>query len=284
MAAIIHAIILGIIEGFTEFLPISSTGHLIVAEHAIGFKDMAELFTVVIQIGSVSAVIWYYRLDLIDRISGLLKREKEANKFWINLIIATIPAGLIGVALDKTLQKYAVPRTVAVSLILGGIVLWLVETYHHQNRGERSRARLQAEERAPKAQLDTITSKQALGVGVAQVVSLVPGVSRSGATIVGGLLSGLDRVTATAFSFYLSIPVMVLATGYKVAKNHHQISQLPGGKTALIVGIVTAFITGLIAVSWLLQYVSKHDFKNFAYYRIVFGFFILLLLAGGFLH
>lgn len=283
MVAIIHAIILGIVEGFTEFLPISSTGHLIVAEHLIGFKDTAELFTVIVQIGSVSAVIWYYRLDIINRITSLFKREKGANKFWINLVIATIPAGLIGVALDKTLQKYAVPRTVAIMLILGGIVLWLVETYHHQNRGVRSRARLQAEERAPKAQLDSITPKQALGVGMAQVVSLVPGVSRSGATIVGGLLSGLDRVTATAFSFYLSIPVMVLATLYKVAKNHHEIAKLPGGTAALVVGIVTAFITGLLAVSWLLQYISKHNFKGFAYYRIGFGIFVLLLLAGGLL-
>lgn len=283
MAAIIHAIILGIIEGLTEFLPISSTGHLIVAEHAIGFRDMAELFTVVIQIGAIAAVVWYYRLDLINRIMGLFKREKSANRFWMNLVIATIPAGLIGLALDKTLQKYAVPRTVAMTLILGGIILWLVETYHHQNRGERSRARLQAEEHAPKVQLDAITSKQALGVGIAQVASLVPGVSRSGATIVGGLLSGLDRVTATAFSFYLSIPVMVLASGYKVAKEHSQISQLPGGKVALIVGIISAFITGLMAVSWLMQYVSKHDFKKFAYYRIGFGVFILLLLGGGFL-
>lgn len=281
--AIIHAIILGIIEGLTEFLPISSTGHLIVAEHLIGFKDTAELFTVVIQIGSVSAVIWYYRLDIIGRIKGLFAREKGADKFWINLVIATIPAGLVGVALDKTLQKYAVPHTVAIMLILGGIVLWLVETYHHQNRGERSRGRLQTEERTHKAQLDTITPKQALGVGMAQVLSLVPGVSRSGATIVGGLLSGLDRMTATAFSFYLSMPVMILATGYKVAKNHSEISHLPGGKAALIIGIITAFITGLLAVSWLLTYISKHDFKGFAYYRIGFGFFILLLLTMGFL-
>lgn len=281
MVAIIHAIILGIVEGFTEFLPISSTGHLIVAEHLIGFKDMAELFTVVIQIGAIGAVVWYYRLDISNRISSLVKREKGADKFWINLVIATIPAGLIGVALDKTLQKYAVPRTVAITLILGGIVLWLVETYHHQSKLDRPRQMLHE---PPQASLDAITPKQALGVGVAQVVSLVPGVSRSGATIVGGLLAGLDRVTATAFSFYLSIPVMVLATLYKIAKEHHQIAQLPGGMPALVVGIVTAFITGLMAVSWLLQYVSKHDFKNFAYYRIGFGIFILLLLGMGFLN
>jgi undecaprenyl-diphosphatase len=280
MAAIIHAIILGIVEGFTEFLPISSTGHLIVAEHAIGFRDMAELFTVVIQIGSVSAVMWYYRLDLITRITDLFKNKKGAAKIWINLIIATIPAGLIGVALDKTLQKYAVPRTVAWMLILGGIVLWLVETYHHEKKVDRPRQM----GKQPEANLDTITPKQALGVGMAQVVSLVPGVSRSGATIVGGMLSGLDRVTATAFSFYLSIPVMLLATLYKMVKNHSQIGQLPGGLTALIVGVITAFITGLIAVSWLLQYISKHNFKIFAYYRVAFGIFILLLLGAGFLY
>jgi undecaprenyl-diphosphatase len=281
MGPIIHAIILGIVEGLTEFLPISSTGHLIVAEHVIAYRDTAELFTVVIQIGAIGAVMWYYRLDLIQKITGFFKREKSANKFWVNLVIATIPAGLIGVALDKTLQKYAEPRVVAWMLILGGIILWAVETYHHQNNADRPRQR---PHEAPQARLDTITSKQALGVGVAQVASLVPGVSRSGATIVGGLLSGLDRVTATAFSFYLSIPVMILASGYKILKQRHDISGLPGGAPALIVGIVVAFITGLMAVSWLLSYISRHDFKNFAYYRIGFGIFILLLLAGGFLH
>lgn len=280
MLAIIHAIILGIVEGLTEFLPISSTGHLIVTEHVIGFKDTAELFTVVIQIGAIAAVVWYYRLDLINRITGLFKKDLGAVRFWINLVIATIPAGLFGLALDKTLQKYAVPRIVAISLILGGVALWLIETYHHQNKRERPRQMGHAT--AP-ANIDGITAKQALGVGAAQVVSLIPGVSRSGATIVGGLLSGLDRVTATAFSFYLSMPVMILATGYKVMKERDQISQLPGGAAALIVGIVTAFITGLMAVSWLLGYVSRHDFKGFAYYRIGFGFFILLLLGMGFL-
>lgn len=277
MLAIIHAIILGIIEGLTEFLPISSTGHLIVAEHVLGFKDMAELFTVVIQIGSVSAVIWFYRLDLIKKITGLFKHDQKIIKFWVNLVIATIPAGLVGVALDKTLQKYAVPRTVAWMLILGGIVLWLVETYRHDDKVERPRDM----GRQSTARLEEITPKQALGVGVAQVVSLVPGVSRSGATIVGGLLSGLDRVTATAFSFYLSIPVMILATAYKVLKERNQISSLPGGVPALVVGVITAFITGLMAVSWLLSYISRHDFKNFAYYRIAFGISILLILAAG---
>lgn len=280
MLEILRAIILGIVEGLTEFLPISSTGHLIVAQRAIGFKDTAELFTVVIQIGAVSAVVWYYRIDLFKRIAGLFKRSKGATKFWLNLIIATIPAGLIGLILDKTLQKYSVPSTVAVALILGGIVLWLVETYHHQNKPQRPR---QMGHSDPVANLDSITPKQALRVGLAQIVSLVPGVSRSGSTIVGGLLAGLDRVTATAFSFYLSMPIMALATIYKVGKEHSKIASLPGGITALVVGVVAAFITGLLAVSWLLRYISGHDFKNFAYYRIGFGLVILALLSMGFL-
>lgn len=279
MIEIFRAIILGVVEGLTEFLPISSTGHLIVTQRAIGFKDTAELFTVVIQIGAIGAVAWFYRVDLTNRITGLVKRDSGAVRFWINLIIATVPAGLVGLALDKTLQKYALPRTVAISLIVGGIVLWLIETYHPQNK---PRPRQRGHEQTP-ANLDGITPKQALGVGIAQITSLIPGVSRSGATIVGGLLSGLDRVTATAFSFYLSIPVMILASGYKIIKEQDQIVQLPGGLAALIVGIVTSFITGLMAVSWLLGYVSRHDFKIFAYYRIVFGFFILLLLSFGYL-
>ena len=276
---IFQAIILGIVEGLTEFLPISSTGHLIIAERAIGFKDTAELFTVVIQIGAIAAVMWYYRTDLTGRVSGLIKREATAKRFWLNVLVATIPAGVIGLLLDSTLQKHSVPRTVAISLILGGIILWLVEQYHQKDDPDRPRQM----GRRPEARLDSITPRQALGIGVAQITSLVPGVSRSGATIVGGLLSGLDRVTATAFSFYLSMPVIILASCYKIVKEYDAITHLPGGIAALGVGIVTSFITGLMAVSWLLGYVSRHNFKGFAYYRIVFGFFILVLLSMGFL-
>lgn len=274
--AIIQAIILGIVEGLTEFLPISSTGHLIVAEHMIGYKDMAELFTVVVQIGAIAAVLWYYREDISRRVVSLIKMENGSLRFWLNLVIATIPAGIIGLALDKTIQKYSVPRTVGLSLILGGIVLWLVESYRKE---KTDRPRHTGHN--PSASLDSISPKQALGVGVAQVTALVPGVSRSGATIVGGILSGLDRVTATAFSFYLSIPIMVLASGYKVIKQRSDIASLPGGATALIVGTMAAFITALMAVSWLIRYISKHNFKNFAYYRIGFGVFIFMLLAVG---
>lgn len=270
----LHAIFLGIVEGLTEFLPISSTGHLIVAQHLIGFKDTAELFTVVIQIGSIAAVVWHYRIDILKRRTGLLKRDKTALRFWTNMIIGTIPAGLAALVLDKIVQSWATPSVVAIALIIGGIILWLVEEYHQK---EKPRPRQVGY--IPEARLDDITLSQALGVGVAQIVALVPGASRSGSTIVGGLLVGLDRVTATAFSFYLSIPIMILATGYKILKQRHDVSALPGGLPALIAGIIAAFITGLFAVSWLLRYISSHDFKPFAYYRIAFGVFILFLLA-----
>jgi len=266
---ILQAILLGIIEGLTEFLPISSTGHLVVAEHMIGYKDAAELFTVVIQIGAIAAVVWYFRRDILDKIAGLFKRDKSATRFWLNLVIATIPAGLFGLALDKTLQQYALPLTVAITLIIGGIILWLVEQYHRPPRGKET------------PQFDTISHKQALGIGVAQVLSLLPGVSRSGSTIIGGLLAGLDRVTATAFSFYLAIPVMVLATGYKLLSHHEDIPRIPGGAGALVAGTVAAFVTALITVSWLLKFVSRHDFKPFAYYRILAGIAIIILLAAG---
>ncbi len=271
---ILHAIFLGIVEGLTEFLPVSSTGHLIVAESMIGFRDSAELFTVVIQIGAIAAVVWHYHLDLIHRVTGLFQRKKAAKRFWLNLVIATIPAGLVALLIDKTVQSWAKPGVVAVALILGGIVLWLVEEYYHHDKPRPREVGYEVQ-----AHIDEITPKQALGVGAAQIVALVPGVSRSGATIVGGLLSGLDRVTATAFSFYISIPIMILASGYKIIKQRHDIAALPGGSPALIAGIIAAFITGLFAVSWLLRYISSHNFKNFAYYRIAFGLFVLLLVV-----
>ena len=274
MVEIFQAIILGIVEGFTEFLPISSTGHLIVAQDLIGFKDTAELFTVVIQVGAIAAVVWFFRKDLTARIKGILKLERIQLLFLRNLIVATLPAGILALLLDNIVQKLAKPSVVAVALIIGGFILLWVEGNRKQTR-EAPRNTHHKDE--PK--LDMITPKQALSVGLAQATALIPGVSRSGASIVGGLLSGLDRVTATAFSFYLSIPIMFSASGYKIAKEHSAISSLPGGSIRLIVGTITAFITALMAVSWLLRYISRNDFKGFAQYRIVFGFFVLLLVA-----
>lgn len=267
MIAILHAILLGIVEGLTEFLPISSTGHLIVAEHMIGYKDTAQIFTVVVQLGAVLAVAWFYRKDLLQKVNGLFKGNQIAKKFWINLVIATIPAGVIGLLLDKTMEKYAVTSTVAIALIVGGFILLAAETiFAKKDTGN-------------KQELDSITPKQALGVGVAQVFALVPGVSRSGATIVGGMFAGLNRLTAATFSFYMSLPILGLASMYKLVKGREELGALPGGVGALMFGIAAAFVSALVVVSWLLKYVSTHDFKPFAYYRILFGIFLLVLLA-----
>ncbi len=265
--AVLQAIILGIIEGLTEFLPISSTGHLVVAEKMMGYKDAAELFTVVIQLGAIAAVIWFYRKDLLDRVRGLLSGNKKARKFWANWIIATIPAGLAGFLLEDSLSRFVTVTSVAVSLIVGGVIIWLIESFHKAKSAKET------------PQFDSLTSTQAVKVGVYQIFALIPGVSRSGATIMGGLLSGLDRVTATAFSFYLSMPIIILAGLYKLVKEGDKIDQVTGGSTALIVGTITAFISALLVIKWLLHYVARNNFKPFAYYRIVLGIAILLVLA-----
>jgi len=264
---IFQAILLGIIEGLTEFLPISSTGHLIVAEKMIGYKDSAELFTVVIQVGAIFAVLWHYRKQLIDITLGLFKKDKGSVNFWINWIIATIPVGILGVLLSSKLSDLATLPIIATALLIGGVLILLIETYHKPpvNNGE------------PK--FEKLTPMQSFKVGCYQTLSLVPGMSRSGATIMGGVMSGLDRVTATAFSFYMSIPVLLLAGGYKLIKDGDQIPNVTGGSSAIIAGTITTFIVSLIAINWLLKYVSQHSFKIFAYYRIVFGLLIFLALA-----
>ncbi len=265
--AFVHAILLGIIEGLTEFLPVSSTGHLLVAEKLIGYKDVAEVFTVVIQVGAIAAVLWFYRQDLCDKVRKLIARDQATVRFWRNWVLATIPAGAIGVLLDNSLSKVSTLPVIAVALIIGGVCMWAIETYHTPKTA------------ATKPKLEQLTLKQSLQVGCYQILSLIPGVSRSGATIMGGLLSGLDRVTATAFSFYLSMPILVLASGYKLVKNKDSLHLVDGGSVAILLGAITTFIVAFVVVKWLLRYVSKHDFKPFAYYRVALGLLILCILA-----
>lgn len=266
---IVQAIILGIVEGVTEFLPISSTGHLIVAEELMNYKDTSKMFTVVIQMGAIAAVIWYYRKDLLRLFEGLLSRDTAIMRFWLVWIIGTVPAGLIGLLLDKRLEVIAVATTVAVALILGGIAIWIIETFHRPPPP------------SPQPAFSAITTRQALAIGLYQTLSLIPGVSRSGATILGGMLSGLDRVTATGFSFYLGIPILLIAGVYKLITG--DVSTIPGGGLALFFGLITSFITALAVVAWLLRYVSRHDFKVFAYYRVLFGVFLLIIIKLGWL-
>lgn len=264
---ILQAIILGIIEGLTEFLPISSTGHLILAQKALGFQDYQGIFTVVVQSGAIAAVIWYYRHDLWQKSLGLLRRQPVALRFWTVLVLGTIPACVLGLFFERQSDQLMTPLVVATALIIGGIVLWVVD-----------RGAVPAMTKLEPA-IERVTIKQALLVGCAQCIALIPGVSRSGATIVGGLSVGLDRATATAFSFYLSIPVLVLASMYKLVQYGDQLDRIEGGYVTLFVGMISAFITALLAVSWLLKYITKHNFQAFAYYRIMLGLLILLLLG-----
>ncbi len=263
---IAKAILLGIIEGLTEFLPISSTGHLIIAEHYIHFKDTAEVFTVSVQSGAMLAVIWHYRDDLFGKVAGLLKREQVAVKFFKNLTVATLPALILGFALKDYFDKIATPTVVATALIVGAGVLWWVDRKFppHKDLSEPN--------------LDHVTTKEALFAGVAQCVALIPGVSRSGATIVGGMYGGLSRVNATKLSFYLAVPVLLIASAYKLFQGGDVASSVDGGMVSIVVGIVVSFFVSLMAISWLIKYVSNHSFKLFIYYRIALGILVLLLI------
>lgn len=265
---ILQAIILGIVEGLTEFLPVSSTGHLIIAQDIMGYYDASRLFTVVIQMGAIAAVIWFYRRDLWRLLRGLVSGDRAARRFWAVWVIATIPAGIAGLLFQAEFAAYAVTTTVAVALILGGIAIWLIETFH-------------ASKPAKEASLGKITAAQAVQIGMYQILALIPGISRSGATILGGTLAGLDRVTATAFSFYLGIPILLVAGAYKLATG--DVTDIDGGGPALAAGLVTSFITALLVIKWLLHYVSRHSLKVFAYYRIIFGLFLLVLVGLGIL-
>jgi undecaprenyl-diphosphatase len=267
----IQAVILGIVEGITEFLPISSTGHLIVAESLLGFSDPNKTFTVVIQIGAILAVVLYYFKDLLARVQGLFQGQQKALKFWLNLLISTIPAAIIGLLLEEALGFLDTPLTVAIALIIGGIILYILETV----RGKGS-----SEPELLEPLIDSITPRQALLIGCFQVLAVIfPGTSRSGASIVGGWMVGLNRVTATAFSFYMGIPTLGAAGLYKLYKARDELGSLPGGSMALIVGSVVSLVTAFLAVTWLLKFVSRNNFKGFAIYRIVAGVVILILLA-----
>lgn len=270
----LSAVILGVVEGLTEFLPISSTGHLIVAENLIGYKDAGETFTIVIQLGAILAVVFYYWKLLIGKLAGLFQGRREAVRFWLNIVVACIPAAVIGLLFENKIKGLLfTPTVVAISLIVGGIILYVIE---------QRRAAVAHQEDGLEPDLDSITLSQALWVGVAQVFSVVfPGTSRSGSSIVGGLLAGMNRVTATAFSFFLGIPLLGAAGLYSLYKARDSIRLVEGGTSALLIGTVVSFIVALASVSWLLRYVSRHDFRGFAVYRVVAGVVILILVATG---
>lgn len=263
---LLKALILGIIEGLTEFLPISSTGHLIVAGDLLNFKSNGKVFEIAIQLGAVLAVIFEYR----ERFSHVVRnvgRDSQVNRFVANLAVAFVPAAVVGLAFSKQIKLHLFnPVSVAVALVVGGfIILWV----------ERRQSRI-----PPKITgVDDMRMRDALVVGIAQICSLVPGTSRSGSTIMGGMLWGLERKTATEFSFFLAVPVMIAATTYDVLKHFHLFSAQDIGLIA--VGFVSAFAAGLLAVKALLRFVASKNYIPFAYYRIVFGGLILFTYKMG---
>jgi undecaprenyl-diphosphatase len=261
------ALILGVVEGLTEFLPVSSTGHLIVAGSLLDFTGAeAKTFHVVIQFGAILAIVWEYRRKIGAVIVGLPTQPK-ARRFTANVVIATIPAVVLGLLLEKKIKAVLFsPVPVAVALILGGVVILWAEA-RQRDRGVAPRV----------TSVDELTYADALKVGLAQCLALIPGTSRSGSTIIGGMLFGLERRVATEFSFFLAIPIIFGATVYELAKDWQTLSFDAFGLFA--VGMVAAFISGFFCIRWLLRYVATHDFTAFAWYRIGFG---LLILAVGY--
>ena len=250
----LEALILGVVEGLTEFLPISSTGHLILVSNLLGIKqtDQHKAFEVSIQLGSILAVLFLYFKKFLD--ANLMKK----------IIVAFIPTGILGFVLYKLIKSLFNPYIVVFMLIFGGIILMLIEIYHKNKSYEIN-------------SIQNIPYHKAFLIGVFQSFAMVPGTSRSGATIIGGLFLGLDRKTAAEFSFMLAVPTMFMATSYDIYKNHSNFSFSDWENLAI--GFIVAFISALFAIKWLLKFISNHSFIPFGIYRIILAvlyYFIVL--------
>ncbi len=256
---LLHALLLGIVEGLTEFLPVSSTGHLILAGDLLDFNDeRGKLFEIVIQTGAILAVCWEYRARLGAVLRGL-PSDRGAQRFAANLAIAFLPLAILGLLFHKAIKAHLFqPVPVALAFIAGAFVILWAERREHVIRIET---------------VDEIGWRDALKLGFAQAFALIPGTSRSGATIIGGLLFGLSRKAATEFSFFLAIPTLFAAGAYQLWKERHLLNGDDLGMWA--VGFVSAFASAFLCVRWLLRYISSHDFSLFAWYRIAFGLVVL---------
>lgn len=256
---LLKALILGVVEGLTEFLPISSTGHLILAGDLLDFNDdRGKLFEIVIQFGAILAVVWEYRQRLLVVARGAFS-DKAAQKFILNLFVAFLPLAILGLAFGKAIKANLFnPFAVATTFILGAFVILWAEKREHKIRVQT---------------VEEMSLLDALKMGLAQAVALIPGTSRSGATIIGGLFFGLSRQAATEFSFFLAIPTLGAATFYQLYKERALLSADDIGMW--VVGFISAFISAFLCVRWLLRFISSHDFTPFAWYRIFFGIVVL---------
>ncbi|MCC7219977.1 MAG: undecaprenyl-diphosphate phosphatase [Candidatus Contendobacter sp.] len=256
---ILKALVLGLVEAASEFLPVSSTGHLIIVGDFLNFTGArAEAFEIFIQLGAILSVVWVYRERLLD-IAINIDWDRKAQRLILNLAIAFLPAAIVGLLLHKYITYYLFnPVSVAGALVIGGIAILLIERYARTGR-------VQA--------LEDLSWRDALLVGIAQSLALFPGVSRSGATIMGGMWCGVSRFAATEFSFFLAIPTMFAATGYSLYKEWGGLT--PADAPIFAVGFIAAFLGGLAVVRFLLAYVGQHSFAPFAWYRIGFGGLLL---------
>ena len=256
------AVVLGIVEGLTEFLPVSSTGHLIIVSDLLGVNDeKGKIFDIVIQLGAILAVCWEYRARFARAFSGI-GSDPLQQRFALNLAVAFTPAAALGFLFASKIKQYLFnPIAVAAALVVGAIAIVAIERWY----GRRGTPRVTS--------VDEMTWKDALKVGFAQCLSLVPGTSRSGATIMGGMVVGLSRQAATEFSFFLAVPIMFAATGYQVVKYRELFTASDVGPFA--VGFVVSFVAALVAVRALIRYVATHDFRAFAWYRIALGAAVL---------
>jgi undecaprenyl-diphosphatase len=269
IALLIKAAIMGVVEGLTEFLPISSTGHLILAGALLGFDDeKAKVFDIAIQTGAIVAVILVYWQRLRETVMTLPTHE-QSRRFALNVAIAFVPAVLLGLLLGKAIKAHLfTPQVVASTFIIGGVLILWAERWHA---------------RTPDAvritSVDDMSALDALKVGLVQCLAMIPGTSRSGATIIGGMFLGLSRRTATDFSFYLAIPTLIGAGAYSLYKERSLLSlaDLP----MFAVGLIFAFVSAWLCIRWLLRYVATHSFVPFAWYRIVFGAVVLLTAHMG---
>lgn len=250
----LDSVVMGIVEGLTEFLPVSSTGHLILTSHLLGLKQtpFEKTFEIAIQLGAILAVVFIYK-------------EKLTKNFelWKKLIAAFIPTGILGLLLHHYIEELFNQKVVSVMLIVWGVIFILVELFHDEKEHHISKP-------------EEISYLKAVGIGIFQSLAMVPGTSRSGATIIGGMLLGMKRPAATEFSFLLAIPTMFAATGFEVLKNLNSFSV--ENTQILIVGFITAFISAFFAVKWLLGYVKHHSFIPFGIYRIIVGIIFLAVL------
>lgn len=262
---LVQAFFLGLLEGLTEFLPVSSTGHLIVAGSWIGFTSSeGKVFEVVIQLGSILAVMWVFRQRLWQLIRGTIAREPAELGFARNLLVAFLPAAVIGALFIKQIKAlFFHPGVVVSTLVIGGLIMLWVE------RKPQAGGVSAATRNATAHRLEEISWRQALAVGAAQCVAMIPGTSRSGATIIGGMMAGIQRKTATEFSFFLAMPTMLAAAIYDTYRNFDVLTSQD--LAAITVGFVAAFVSALLVVKAVLAFVARHTYRVFAWYRIALG-------------